>query len=491
MFPALSKKDSTFGILIFGSLVLFITASKPHSTPGQWMRSTLRALTGGKRTRITDSLSLPPSTATIITPKKAQSSSTSSSVQYAGELVTLDNVLEIDNWRSFVSNLNEETECELIVINELDQPVYLCWVDQEGNLRGMRPINDKSIRDKSVSNQHTEYCYTGHCFICLINPEARFRQGKVSGSKSSSGGLSFPQHIRDVPNESLIFHYRPGQAQSKHTITLQPKVRKSFSLRGNNPLGVSVKLDCKRMTPEDVDVIDTTMKEYIPVFIHGFHVYCEPSVFVDTVGLEVTFSDDLQVLVDLLPPGACDQLRKSTPIYINKCISFGKKSQPVEGRTCTFHPLGGANWLKNNGLSVSKEGSIEIQCAEEYLESRKHWGPGGILVHEFSHAYHNKCCSDGYDNEEIVAAYEVAMKKKLYHQVKVHGPQGEKGLAKAYACSNCMEFFAELSVAYLWTKDDQEYNKWFPFNHKQLLEYDPDSFAILERIWNKFEGSNV
>jgi hypothetical protein len=408
-----------------------------------------------------------------------------------GELVTLDNVMEAENWRSTASqtgNENEDTECELTIINELDQPIYLCWVDDNGNLRGLRPINDKSIRDKSVSNHHTEYSYTGHCFVCLVHRETR-SNSKFSSSSSVSPTLSFPHHIREVPNESLVFVYRPRQAKSKHTITLRPKMLKSFSLRAKNHLNVKVDLICERMTQDDLDVVDSTTKEYVSLYVHGFELRCEPKVFDEVEGFECTFGGDLQTLVELLPPGACDELRKSTPIYINKSISFGKKSKPVVGRTCTFHPLGGANWLRNNGLSISKEGSIEIQCAEEYLESRKHWGTGGILVHEFAHAFHNKCCRNGYENEDIAEAYEIAMKKKLYDQVRVHGPQGEQGLAKAYACTNCMEFFAELSVAYLWNKDDREYNKWYPFNHQQFLEHDPESFTVVHKIWNAYEKS--
>jgi hypothetical protein len=77
------------------------------------------------------------------------------------------------------------------------------------------------------------------------------------------------------------------------------------------------------------------------------------------------------------------------------------------------------------------------------------------------------------------------MEKGLYDAVAVHGPQGNKGRVKAYACANCMEFFAELSVAYLWNVDDTtEYNKWFPHNRKQLIDHDPHSAEILKQLWN-------
>lgn len=85
------------------------------------------------------------------------------------------------------------------------------------------------------------------------------------------------------------------------------------------------------------------------------------------------------------------------------------------------------------------------------------------------------------------------MKTKLYDCVTVHGPQGvradgSRATAKAYACTNCMEFFAELSVAYHYCLDDRaEYNKWFPHNRCQLLAHDPASFAVLDKVWKQYE----
>jgi hypothetical protein len=85
------------------------------------------------------------------------------------------------------------------------------------------------------------------------------------------------------------------------------------------------------------------------------------------------------------------------------------------------------------------------------------------------------------------------MEKKLYDCVPVHGPQGTTGGCKAYACYNCMEFFAELSVAFLWQKDShvdgapltcaKEYNKWFPHNYCQLKSHDLDTCKVLAQAW--------
>ena len=129
--------------------------------------------------------------------------------------------------------------------------------------------------------------------------------------------------------------------------------------------------------------------------------------------------------------------------------------------------------------------------------------------------------------------YNKAMARGLYNSVNVHGPQGSNGPVRAYACSNCMEFFAELSTAFLWAdgkivenlhvvssgtdisdnqestsftniKDhavlgdnivphdtcevvvnrNEEYNKWFPHNKQQLKDYDYCSYSTLDKVWS-------
>jgi hypothetical protein len=80
------------------------------------------------------------------------------------------------------------------------------------------------------------------------------------------------------------------------------------------------------------------------------------------------------------------------------------------------------------------------------------------------------------------------MKKSLYDCVSVHGKQGCNGPVRAYACTNCMEFFAELSVAFHYKTDSStEYNKWFPFNREQLMKHDFDTFKVLNQVWNQYE----
>lgn len=109
-------------------------------------------------------------------------------------------------------------------------------------------------------------------------------------------------------------------------------------------------------------------------------------------------------------------------------------------------------------------------------------------------------------------AFNTAMCRQLYDCVAVHGSQEDR---KAYACTNCMEFFAELSVAFLWRQDtltkelrglmktivelkqkcknidnavidhcDIEFNKWFPHNYSQLHDHDKETCSMLSSMWN-------
>lgn len=149
-----------------------------------------------------------------------------------------------------------------------------------------------------------------------------------------------------------------------------------------------------------------------------------------------------------------------------------------------YHSWNGKNWLISNGLNPNKAGSVEINQVKDYIETRNLWGVGGVLLHELCHAFHDKHTNLGYGCHLISNAYETAMNSKLYLSVAVHGSQGRNGPIKAYACTNCMEFWAELSVAYHCKNIDEEYNKWYPHNYHQLQEYDPNTFDVINKLWN-------
>lgn len=342
-----------------------------------------------------------------------------------------------------------ERDLVLNVVNNMkDCTVYLCWVTHNGQLKHYRPIDNGSIIDGSVSKCHSEYTLKGHAFVCFKKP------------------VSLPRTLEEVSQRDFLFIYRPTLAKHCHNVTVNDD---------------EIVITCESM--DDDEVVCTTNKVYNIAKINGFTIKHEENILNQV--LLHALSEDLSYCTALLPASICNKLREDTSIYVNKNISFGKKRFPVLGRACTYHSKDGCTWLVSNGMSEQKAGCVEVYNMDDYINDRQLWGVGGGLLHELCHAYHDKHCLNGFENRTINDAYVSAMGTGLYDAVHVHGPQGKDGRkVKAYACTNCMEFFAELSTAYLWTKDEStEYNKWFPHNRAQLVQHDPKTAEMLSIIW--------
>jgi len=182
--------------------------------------------------------------------------------------------------------------------------------------------------------------------------------------------------------------------------------------------------------------IDTTKKVYRCMELGGWPVRCEeclwneggdsspanPEQLEEERKLKELLAEHLAAAVRHLPPAARSSLIKDTPIYINRSQKFGPKAAPIEGTDMCFHP--DKSWLIENGMSPKKEGCVEIYRVGNYSRDCQFWGPGGVLLHELSHAYHHKCLDGGYDNTDVKECYDNAMKMGLYDKVKVHNLKG-------------------------------------------------------------------
>ena len=319
--------------------------------------------------------------------------------------------------------------------------------------------------------------------------------------------FTFSVHCRESDIEkdqldpsTLIGGYRPmkrsltekGSDSSVHIVTITQKETLISSLCCNPRWGVG---GLRKKQEEEMEFflsvqegsldptpVDTSSKHYEEAILGGWPVRLEPNWHGGDKDLQERIEKDLRYVTEHLPEHARELLRKNTPIYINRSQEYGPKACPVKGRGMCFHP--GADWLEENGMSTEKAECVEMYESAEYLNDckQKLWGPGGVFLHELSHAYHWKMMCDRYDNKEIKECWEKAMKAKLYDCVRVHGSQGPT--AKAYACTDQMEYIAELSTAFLGgLNKDEEYNKWFPFNRAQLKEHDPQAYEMLQRVW--------
>ena len=145
----------------------------------------------------------------------------------------------------------------------------------------------------------------------------------------------------------------------------------------------------------------------------------------------------------------------------------------MTGRGMCYHVS--ENWLTSHGILAQKTGGIEIVRAADFPVWRKN--QPYMTLHELSHAYHRRL---GHGNAEVRAAYDHAMDEGLYDAVlKNTTANGEP--VRAYAATNPVEYFAELSEAYFGLND------FFPFTKRQLRQHDPEGFAVVEKMWSLSE----
>lgn len=362
-------------------------------------------------------------------------------------------------------DLPNAARTRLRVVNNSGSPIILCWITPEGLLRGNYRVNDGSIRDGSVSSSHVELTQLGHAFVA-------FRPIELSASAR-------PDRIADLFMDGRMGSavYRPMRAQPggpacEHVWDIYTRPGSNFLMsrfRFGDPI------------PSSSGLINTANKPYEKSRIAGWTVFSEPNLYKSAPRLRGTLLTDLKSVNVKFPERALRILQKKTAIWVNKSISWGQTTRPERGRGLTYHPA--KEWLLQHKMNPKKAGCVEIYNASDYMADRELWGAGGVLAHELAHAYHNTACKDGFDNAKVWRAFDNAMDKGLYDAVKVHGSQGVNGKAKAYAATNRMEYFAELSVAYLCADKDVEFNKWYPFNRVQLESHDRVGFEVLQDLW--------
>ena len=375
-----------------------------------------------------------------------------------------------------LNSLEAGPSLRLCVRNHSDEPLLLCWMDQECRPHHFYILESTTERFNApiVEQDRKETTCVGHAFLIASakDPEA-CRQAKSLDQATVIGGYR-PSCIGDASKQNPIhlLSIQPQSSKMKLFSCCRPNFRKR---KQHDDWLLTV-----REAEVDSTPIDTSNKQYLDAILGGWPVKMEPEWHGGDTQLRQDLERDLEHATKCLPPHAYQALRPDTPIWINKSLKYGPLACPIHGKGLCFHV--DKSWLEDNGCHVEKAKCVELYNIKDYFKDRPMWGRGGVLLHELAHAYHNKILLDGYDNDEIIQCYELAMKEGLYDCVRVHGCQGPE--CKAYACDNAMEYWAELSTAFLGGKNDsEEYNKWYPFNRKQLKEHDPRAFALLKRLW--------
>lgn len=160
-------------------------------------------------------------------------------------------------------------------------------------------------------------------------------------------------------------------------------------------------------------------------------------------------ANHLQRISILVPDEALARL-KQIGIWIERSRPRLKAMQ--------YHPS--RSWLVEHGHDPRLARKVHITQAQELLSRRQMLKHPAVILHELAHGYHDQFL--GFDNPEIIAAYEQAMAAGTYENVLLY--TGER--VKHYGLSNHKEYFAEGTEAYFYRND------FYPFVRAELRAHD-------------------
>ena len=150
----------------------------------------------------------------------------------------------------------------------------------------------------------------------------------------------FPSFFKD-----FIFSYRPKTGKCRHLINLSHSGIFYRSKQIYCDLSFESIDDC-------LEVCDTSKKVYHSKDILGFNVRYEDGLFDTSSQLLNTLTEDFQMMIKIFPSHAIKKLQSSTPLWINKNITYGPKSRPIKADSMCFHPTGGECWLRKMGIEL-------------------------------------------------------------------------------------------------------------------------------------------
>jgi hypothetical protein len=140
-------------------------------------------------------------------------------------------------------------------------------------------------------------------------------------------------------------------------------------------------------------------------------------------------------------------------------------------RAMQYHPS--EQWLTGQGYDPALAKKVHITQAAGLVSREQMLKHPAMILHELAHAYHDQVL--GFDEAEILKAYEAAMKEGNYEKVLLFN--GET--VRHYATTNHKEYFAEATEAYFYRND------FHPFVRAELQKHDPAGYAVMERVWGK------
>lgn len=182
--------------------------------------------------------------------------------------------------------------------------------------------------------------------------------------------------------------------------------------------------------------------------------------------------EDLTEINGLMPEKAL-KVMKVNPIWLEKDLTDG---------AAWYHA--NRDWLAEQSLTDSRYMTAKWHCVElcNYLHyiSWSEQNQPYMVLHELCHLYHDQALPGGFENPDVKAAYNHAKNAGMYRNTPYRLDSKTKyNIDVAYAMNDQMEYFSEICEAY-WGEND-----YYPFNYEDLKTYDPQGFALMEKVWGK------
>jgi hypothetical protein len=141
------------------------------------------------------------------------------------------------------------------------------------------------------------------------------------------------------------------------------------------------------------------------------------------------------------------------------------------------HPLGNAHyhpepdWLEKHGYDPAMGKAVQITHAASLIREARSPHSSSVLLHELAHAYHDRVL--GFDHSGILAGYKVFCDSRKFDRTAMTSG----GSRPHYGLTDHKEFFAEMTETFFVG------NNYYPFNHYQLYQEHPETYALIASIW--------
>ena len=204
--------------------------------------------------------------------------------------------------------------------------------------------------------------------------------------------------------------------------------------------------------------------------IHGWTLHINPALLTPEPQLTeravALLTVQLAEIVRVVPSAVVAELRK-VHLYFSP-------EYPGVKPTAEYHPE--VEWLREHGRDPAMWRAIEFTNIRIFAAEADRMPI--LALHELAHAYHDRVLPAGFANPEIKAAYERAKAGGGYDRVERRRGGGKPNtFERAYALSDDREFFAETTEAFFGRND------FFPFTADELRRHDPETFALLGKLW--------